>query len=88
VVRTIDEFPILAVAATQAQGLTWCRCRGAAVKETDRIATTVEELRRLGAEIEAQPDGFLCMGPHGCGERLWTATAITAWPWPWPSPAW
>ncbi len=33
------------------------------VKETDRIATTVQELRRLGAEIEPRPDGFLVHGP-------------------------
>jgi 3-phosphoshikimate 1-carboxyvinyltransferase len=64
VVRMIDEFPILAVAATQAQGET--RVRDASelrVKETDRIATTVAELRRLGAEIEARADGFVVSGP-------------------------
>ena len=33
------------------------------VKETDRVATTVAELRRLGAAIEARPDGFLVQGP-------------------------
>jgi 3-phosphoshikimate 1-carboxyvinyltransferase len=64
VVRMIDEFPILAVAATQARGETVVS--GAAelkVKETDRIVTTVQELRRLGAEIEARPDGFVVRGP-------------------------
>ena len=65
----IDELPVLAVIATQAEGVT--EVRGAAelrVKETDRIATTVEELRRMGARIEALPDGFLVEGPtqlHG-----------------------
>ncbi|MBM3189392.1 MAG: 3-phosphoshikimate 1-carboxyvinyltransferase, partial [Chloroflexi bacterium] len=62
--RMIDEFPILALAATQAQGVT--RVRDAAelrVKETDRIATTVEALRTLGARIEATPDGFVVEGP-------------------------
>ncbi len=64
VVRTIDEFPILAVAATQARGETVVRdAAELRVKETDRIATTVQELRRLGAEIEAQPDGFVVQGP-------------------------
>jgi 3-phosphoshikimate 1-carboxyvinyltransferase len=64
VVRMIDEFPILAVAATQAQGETLVRdAAELRVKETDRIATTVQELRRLGAEIEARPDGFLVHGP-------------------------
>ena len=64
VVRMIDEFPVLAVAATQAHGETIVR--GAAelrVKETDRIATTVQELCRMGAEIEARPDGFVVHGP-------------------------
>ncbi len=62
--RTIDEFPVLALAATQAQGET--RIRDAAelrVKETDRIATTVTALRALGAEIDAVPDGFDILGP-------------------------
>jgi 3-phosphoshikimate 1-carboxyvinyltransferase len=64
VVRMIDEFPILAVAATQAQGETIVR--GAAelrVKETDRIATTVQELCRMGAKIEPHPGGFVVHGP-------------------------
>ncbi|MEO5952803.1 MAG: 3-phosphoshikimate 1-carboxyvinyltransferase, partial [Chloroflexia bacterium] len=65
----IDELPVIAVAATQANGVT--EVRGAAelrVKETDRIGTTVSELRRMGANIEALPDGFRIMGPtplHG-----------------------
>ena len=64
VVRAIDEFPILAVAATQARGETVVRdAAELRVKETDRIATTVQELRRLGAEIEARPDGFVVHGP-------------------------
>ena len=64
VVRAIDEFPILAVAATQARGETVVRdAAELRVKETDRIATTVRELRRLGAEIEPRPDGFAVRGP-------------------------
>jgi len=64
VVRTIDEFPILAVAATQARGETVVRdAAELRVKETDRIATTAQALRHLGAEIEPQPDGFLVHGP-------------------------
>lgn len=62
--RMIDEFPIFALAATQAQGVT--RVRDAAelrVKESDRIATIVEALRTLGARIEAKPDGFDIEGP-------------------------
>ncbi len=64
VVRMIDEFPILAVAATQAQGQTIVRDAGELrVKETDRIATVVEELRKLGADIEPTPDGLVVRGP-------------------------
>jgi 3-phosphoshikimate 1-carboxyvinyltransferase len=64
VVRAIDELPILAMAASQAQGETVVRdATELRVKETDRIATTVQELRRLGAEIEPRPDGFLVHGP-------------------------
>lgn len=64
VVSGIDELPILAVAATQAQGTTVVRdAAELRVKETDRIATIVEELRKLGAQIEAQPDGFVVEGP-------------------------
>ena len=42
--------------------------RGAAelrVKETDRIATVVDGLRGLGAEIEATADGFVVQGTGG-----------------------
>ena len=68
VVRMIDEFPILAVAASQAKGRTVVRdASELRVKETDRIATAVEELRRLGAEIEARPDGFVVQGPTPLG---------------------
>ena len=69
VVRMIDEFPILAVAATQAQGQTLVRdAAELRVKETDRIAAVVDELTKLGAQIEAREDGFSVTGPtplHG-----------------------
>ena len=62
--RLIDELPILAVAATQALGTTVvCDAQELRVKETDRIATTVAELRKLGARIEETPDGFRASGP-------------------------
>jgi 3-phosphoshikimate 1-carboxyvinyltransferase len=64
VVRMIDEFPVLAVAATQARGQT--RVRDAAelrVKETDRIAVVAAELNKIGARIEPLPDGFVVEGP-------------------------
>jgi 3-phosphoshikimate 1-carboxyvinyltransferase len=64
IVRAIDELPVLAVAATQAEGETIIQ--GASelrVKETDRIGILVGELRRLGAEIEELPDGMAIWGP-------------------------
>ena len=62
--RMIDEFPILAVAATQARGTTTVRdAKELRVKETDRIANLVSELRRMGADIEELPDGFVVHGP-------------------------
>lgn len=64
IVTMIDELPILAVAATQAEGRTIVRdAHELRVKETDRIATTVSELRKLGARIEPTPDGFIIDGP-------------------------
>jgi 3-phosphoshikimate 1-carboxyvinyltransferase len=69
VVRMIDEFPIFAVLATQAQGETLVRDAGELrVKESDRIAMLALELRQLGAHIEERPDGFVIEGPtrlHG-----------------------
>jgi 3-phosphoshikimate 1-carboxyvinyltransferase len=64
VVRMIDEFPILAVAATQGCGTTVVRdAAELRVKETDRIAVIVEGLQAMGARIEPQPDGFIVEGP-------------------------
>ncbi|MCL5773853.1 MAG: 3-phosphoshikimate 1-carboxyvinyltransferase, partial [Firmicutes bacterium] len=60
----IDELPVLAVAATQAEGETVVT--GASelrVKETDRIKATVGQLKRMGADIEELPDGFVVRGP-------------------------
>jgi 3-phosphoshikimate 1-carboxyvinyltransferase len=60
----IDEFPILAVAATQAHGSTIVRdAAELRAKETDRIRAIATELATLGARIETQPDGFVVEGP-------------------------
>jgi len=59
----VDELPLLAVAACHARGETIVR--GAAelrVKESDRIETVVEGLRRVGAHIRATRDGFRIRG--------------------------
>jgi 3-phosphoshikimate 1-carboxyvinyltransferase len=62
--RMIDEFPILALAATQAEGVT--RVWDAAelrVKETDRVATITAVLTALGARVVPRADGFDVEGP-------------------------
>ena len=65
VVRMIDEFPIFVVAATQADGETVVQDAGELrVKESDRIAAVSAELRKMGAEIEERPDGFVLRGPR------------------------
>jgi len=59
----IDELPLVALLGCFAEGKTVVR--GAAelrVKETDRIATVVDGLRGLGANIEATLDGFVVQG--------------------------
>ena len=67
--RCIDELPLLALAATQAEGIT--EIRDAAelrTKESDRIARLLTGLRALGAECEERPDGMVITGPsrlHG-----------------------
>ncbi|ANK61354.1 3-phosphoshikimate 1-carboxyvinyltransferase [Loigolactobacillus backii] len=62
--NVIDEIPLIALAATQAQGTTVIKdAAELRVKETDRIATVTAELRKLGAQIEEQPDGMVITGP-------------------------
>ena len=59
----IDEIPVLAVAAAFAEGTT--SIRNAAelrVKESDRIATVVGNLRTMGAQVEEFPDGMEITG--------------------------
>jgi len=60
----IDEIPILAVAATQAEGETIIRdAAELRVKESDRIATISEELGRMNARIKPLEDGMIISGP-------------------------
>ena len=64
IVTMIDELPVLAVAATQAEGRTIVRdAQELRIKETDRIATTVFELKKMGAKIQETADGFIVDGP-------------------------
>ena len=60
----IDELPLIAVVATQAQGKTVVSgARELRVKETDRIKAIVSELKKMGADIEEREDGFAVNGP-------------------------
>jgi 3-phosphoshikimate 1-carboxyvinyltransferase len=61
--QLIDELPILAVVGTQLAG--GIEIRDAAelrFKETDRIATTVNNLRAMGAGVKEYEDGFVVEG--------------------------
>ncbi|MCI0129818.1 3-phosphoshikimate 1-carboxyvinyltransferase [Vagococcus sp. CY53-2] len=67
--RLIDEIPIIALLATQANGQTVIKnAEELKVKETNRIDATAEELRKLGADITPTEDGLIINGPcqlHG-----------------------
>ena len=69
VAGAIDEIPALLVLATQAAGVTTIDGAGELrVKESDRIATMADGLRRMGAIVEERPDGVSVHGPaelHG-----------------------
>jgi len=61
--RLIDELPIIALMATQAEGTTIISdAKELKVKETNRIATVVSELTKLGADIIATDDGMIIKG--------------------------
>jgi 3-phosphoshikimate 1-carboxyvinyltransferase len=62
----IDELPLVALLGCFAEGETIVRgAQELRVKESDRIATVVDGLRALGADIEATPDGFAVRGNGG-----------------------
>jgi 3-phosphoshikimate 1-carboxyvinyltransferase len=61
--QLIDELPLLAVVGTQLDG--GLEIRDAAelrLKESDRIATTVRNLRAMGAQVEEFDDGLRVAG--------------------------
>ena len=63
--RLIDEIPIIAVLATQAEGQTIIRdAQDLRNKESDRITAVVTELKKLGAGIEETPDGMIISGEN------------------------
>jgi 3-phosphoshikimate 1-carboxyvinyltransferase len=63
VARTVDEYPILAVAGALASGVTTMTgVKELRYKESDRIATMTEGLRRLGVKVEESEDGMTIRG--------------------------
>lgn len=86
--RLIDELPVLAVAAASAHGTTTIRdAAELRAKESDRIATVVSELTKMGAPVKATADGMVIEGGgelHGASvnsygdHRLAMSLAIAA----------
>lgn len=63
IANIIDEIPILAVAACYAEGETEIRdAKELRVKESDRIATIVKNIRAMGGEVEEFEDGLKILG--------------------------
>ncbi len=61
--KLIDELPVIAVLATQADGTTIVKnAQDLRNKESDRIKAVVTELKKIGADIEETPDGFIING--------------------------
>lgn len=61
--RLIDELPVIAVLASQAEGETVVRnAEDLRNKESDRIKCLVCELSKIGVDITETPDGFIVRG--------------------------
>jgi len=61
--RLIDEIPIIALLATQAEGKTVIKdAEELRVKETDRIQAVTDVLTTLGANVNEQDDGMIIEG--------------------------
>ncbi|KGR72928.1 3-phosphoshikimate 1-carboxyvinyltransferase [Streptococcus phocae subsp. salmonis] len=86
--RLIDELPIIALLATQAQGVTRIRdAQELRVKETDRIQVVSDILTNMGGDIQPTEDGMIIKGQtplHGThastfgDHRIGMMTAIAA----------
>ena len=73
--RLIDELPIIALMATQADGETIIRdAKDLRNKESDRIFATVKEFKKLGANIEELDDGFRIYGKTALNGACETTT--------------
>jgi 3-phosphoshikimate 1-carboxyvinyltransferase len=72
--RAIDELPLVALTACFAEGVTVIKdAAELRAKESDRVRTTVEGLRALGADVEEAPDGMRIEG----GKRLQGALSFS-----------
>ncbi|MGL5346449.1 MAG: 3-phosphoshikimate 1-carboxyvinyltransferase [Peptostreptococcaceae bacterium] len=61
--RLIDEIPVIAVLATQAEGTTIIKdAKELKVKESNRIKAMVDNLKQMGADIEELEDGMIIKG--------------------------
>ena len=61
--RLIDELPVIAVLASQAEGQTVVKnAEDLRNKESDRIKCLVSELTKIGVNIKETPDGFIVEG--------------------------
>ena len=71
----IDEYPILAVAASFAEGTTVMRgLKELRVKESDRLAAVADGLRATGVDVEIEGDDLIV---HGRARPLGGATVTT-----------
>ncbi len=63
VLRAIDEFPAICIAAAKAEGITKITGAGELrVKESDRISAMTNELRKMGVSVKELMDGLLIEG--------------------------
>ncbi|HSQ88087.1 3-phosphoshikimate 1-carboxyvinyltransferase [Romboutsia sp.] len=61
--RLIDEIPVIAVLATQAEGTTIIKdAKELKVKESNRIKAVVDNLKLMGADVEELEDGMVIKG--------------------------
>ncbi|OGW67899.1 MAG: 3-phosphoshikimate 1-carboxyvinyltransferase [Nitrospirae bacterium RIFCSPLOWO2_02_FULL_62_14] len=78
--QTIDEFPILCVAAALAEGETAITGAGELrVKESDRIASMATELRKMGASAEETKDGLIIQGLGNTRSKRLRGAACTSY---------
>jgi 3-phosphoshikimate 1-carboxyvinyltransferase len=89
--RLIDELPVIALLASQAEGVTTIKdASELRYKETDRIEAVVNQLRNIGIQVEPTEDGMIIegkqtviggkansLGDHRIGMMLAVASCIS-----------